>query len=672
VANCEKIREELKRIVDFRIGEGASRRHPLIFNKKTFFPALTGAAIFTDGEKIYLPLQFSLCRDESDNQMMVANAVRHESDHIKEFIKLHRKISGSDKYNPKYVNRFLEDFFLQDHFRENSTLAHEIFNIVEDNRIDRRAREELPGLRRFSEEKERRVYLSRRPSPKYLLKKGRKLDAFREFFLEKTLLDETVDEVPEEYQKLLKECVDIARSAEGKDIYASFAATKKIYDKFKENFDIKGPMTSLPPFGGRGHDKMYPGIPRRYRGSVKPGEGRGEEERKAGQGEGEKIKKEENRKEGRRSFEEAKGIEREKEMRREDQAKADREKKGREKGQRKEEGKREKRKEGEGEQDEKEKSFRDQMDEGKRTEKRSEDLNSRYDPHRSRPLIRLVPKPTPGVNLKVPKPSLYDVRESQRIISKYDGEIRAIESYFKKLEERYRGKKMAKEGEEIDIGEYVQAELEYEATGVRPAKKKIFRKRAPVKRKVAWAILADISASTGFGFGYRVIDSIKEALLIQGEALSYSGYPFGIFAFHSGGNTLRELMEYKDTVYVIKDFEEDYTPENRARVMSLYPYGGTLMVNAIKYVSDKLKKIEGRPKGLSIITDGEPDVPEEVRALLQKLPEDGILPFLFVIGSEHEKFARSLMSEYVIIKKDKIKELPNEVLRIFTTYGIMK
>jgi len=78
VANCEKIREELKRIVDFRIGEGASKRHPLIFNKKTFFPALTGAAIFTDGEKIYLPLQFSLCRDESDNQMMIANAVRHE------------------------------------------------------------------------------------------------------------------------------------------------------------------------------------------------------------------------------------------------------------------------------------------------------------------------------------------------------------------------------------------------------------------------------------------------------------------------------------------------------------------------------------------------------------------------------------------------------------------
>jgi len=59
-------------------------------------------------------------------------------------------------------------------------------------------------------------------------------------------------------------------------------------------------------------------------------------------------------------------------------------------------------------------------------------------------------------------------------------------------------------------------------------------------------------------------------------------------------------MEYKDTVYVIKDFEEDYTSENRARVMSLYPYGGTLMVNAIKYVSDKLKKIEGRPKGRSL------------------------------------------------------------------------
>jgi nitric oxide reductase activation protein len=282
-----------------------------------------------------------------------------------------------------------------------------------------------------------------------------------------------------------------------------------------------------------------------------------------------------------------------------------------------------------------------------------------------------VPKPSPGVYLKVPRACNYDIKEARRIIDKYSGEIGAIESYFRKLEERYRGKKRARQGEEIDIREYVQAELEYEATGIRPDKK-MFKKRAPVKRKAAWAVLADISASTGFGFGYRIIDYIKDALLIQGEALGYSGYPFGIFAFHSGGSSLKEMINYKDTVYIIKDFKEEYTDQSRGRVMSLYPYGGTLMVNAIEYISDNLKKIEGSPKGLSIITDGEPDIPGEVKAILDRIQKDGIFPFLFVIGSEHERCAKSLIDNYVIIKKDRISELPNEVLRIFTTYGIIK
>ena len=106
--------------------------------------------------------------------------------------------------------------------------------------------------------------------------------------------------------------------------------------------------------------------------------------------------------------------------------------------------------------------------------------------------------------------------------------------------------------------------------------------------------------------------------------------------------------------------------------MSLSPYGGTLMVNAIKYISDNLKKVEGIPKGFSIITDGEPDTPGQVRDILKSLQEDGILPFLFVIGAEHEKCAKFLIDDYIIIKRDRLAELPNEVLRIFTTYGIMK
>ena len=96
------------------------------------------------------------------------------------------------------------------------------------------------------------------------------------------------------------------------------------------------------------------------------------------------------------------------------------------------------------------------------------------------------------------------------------------------------------------------------------------------------------------------------------------------------------------------------------------------MVNTIEYIAENLKEVEGRPKGFSIITDGEPDTPEAVRDILSRLPENEILPFLFVIGQEHERCAKSLIDDYVIIKRDRIGELPNEVLRIFTTYGIIK
>jgi len=665
MVTCEKIKPELQRVVNFRIEDGASEKYPLVFDKKTLLSFISGPAIFTDGEKIHLPVQFGLARNDSDNEMMLASAVRHESDHIKEFIKLHEQLADSEEYDSKRINRFLEDFFLQDQFKENPTLAHEIFNVVEDNRIDRKARRELPGLRKFSEEKEKPIYLARRPSPKYLMKKGKELNAFREFFLQKTLLDKTIDEVPSKYKNLLEECVAIAQDAEDNDIHASLDSTAKIYQKFKENFDIKQPIPRLPSYAGRGHDKLSPGIPRNYRGQVKPREGREDQEKLTPQSK----KKPANQQKG--SSQKESRERRPKSEREEASSKVEKDKKHQQELKAKENTTRKKDKASK--EVGKEKGKPQKTEEKKNKEKKEKDLRKdqwKY-VQSGGPFVRIVPRPSSGVILRRPPSSQVDIENAHKIIEEYNGEIRAIESYFRRLEERYRGKKRAKQGEEINIGEYVQAELEYEATGVKP-NKKMFRKRARIKKKAAWAILADISSSTGFGFGYKIIDYIKGALLIQGEALNYSGYPFGIFAFHSGGRLLKEMINYKDTVHIVKDFKENYSEDSRGRIMSLYPYGGTLMVNAIEYIAQKLKEVEGKPKGFSIITDGEPDSPEAVKDVLSKLSDNDILPFLFVIGQEHEKCARSLIDDYVIIKRDRIGELPNEVLRIFTTYGIIK
>ncbi|TEU02308.1 hypothetical protein E3I16_02310, partial [Candidatus Aerophobetes bacterium] len=72
MALCQKIEPELKRVIDFRIEDGASERHRLVFDKKTFFPLISGPAIYTDGEKIHLPTQFKLALTDSDNEIMIA------------------------------------------------------------------------------------------------------------------------------------------------------------------------------------------------------------------------------------------------------------------------------------------------------------------------------------------------------------------------------------------------------------------------------------------------------------------------------------------------------------------------------------------------------------------------------------------------------------------------
>ena len=62
---------------------------------------------------------------------------------------------------------------------------------------------------------------------------------------------------------------------------------------------------------------------------------------------------------------------------------------------------------------------------------------------------------------------------------------------------------------------------------------------------------------------------------------------------------------------------------------------------------------------------------------MREVYDQKIYPFLVVIGREFEKYARGLTEDigsdhYTVIDRDKVHELPNEMFRLFKTFGISR
>jgi len=157
-------------------------------------------------------------------------------------------------------------------------------------------------------------------------------------------------------------------------------------------------------------------------------------------------------------------------------------------------------------------------------------------------------------------------------------------------------------------------------------------------RDLACLLLADLSLSTDAWVGEsgRVIDVIRDSLLLFAEALAATGDRFALYGFSS-------VRRHNVRFHLLKGFDERYGDTIRGRLAVIKPGYYTRMGAAIRHASAILASRPSARRLLLILTDGKPnDLDkyegrygiEDTRMAILEARRQGLIPFCVTIDAK--------------------------------------
>ena len=157
-------------------------------------------------------------------------------------------------------------------------------------------------------------------------------------------------------------------------------------------------------------------------------------------------------------------------------------------------------------------------------------------------------------------------------------------------------------GDELDLDAWVQWRSDAQASPRHEGDAPIYARRQHVERSLACLLLADLSLSTDAWANneQRVIDVIRDALHVFGEALSGLGDPFAMLGFSS-------VRRHNVRMHLLKRFQEPWNQQVLDRVGAIRPGYYTRMGAAIRYAIKGLETRPERQRLLLLLTDGKPN-----------------------------------------------------------------
>ena len=161
-------------------------------------------------------------------------------------------------------------------------------------------------------------------------------------------------------------------------------------------------------------------------------------------------------------------------------------------------------------------------------------------------------------------------------------------------------------------------------------------------RDMATLILADVSLSTEGGItqDVRIIDVIKDGLIVFSEALEKLQDKFAIYSFSS-------LQNKKVYFNIIKNFNDKYSDLIRGRIDSMQPQYYTRLGAAIRESAKILDKQQSANKLLLIISDGKPNDEdrydgrygiEDTKKAIEEVKKKGITPFCITVDLDAKEY----------------------------------
>lgn len=256
-----------------------------------------------------------------------------------------------------------------------------------------------------------------------------------------------------------------------------------------------------------------------------------------------------------------------------------------------------------------------------------------------------------------------------RTLANYSGLVSLIRRQFQMLKpEGMKKVKRQEDGEELDINALVDHIVEKKA-GLAPSDK-VYIRRDKRERNVATAFLIDMSGSTSARVteDKRVIDVEKEALVLMVEALEAIGDEYAIYGFSS---VKRDNVNF----YVIKEFGKGYDDRTKQRIGDIEPHHNTRIGAAIRHTTRKLEQQEARIKLAILLSDGQPFDQDEYRmekyaredtkVALREARRRGIHPFCVTVDREAKDYLEHMFGEVNYIIIDDIKTLPEKLPMIY-------
>lgn len=254
--------------------------------------------------------------------------------------------------------------------------------------------------------------------------------------------------------------------------------------------------------------------------------------------------------------------------------------------------------------------------------------------------------------------------------------------------ELYRKEKRLPDGSDHDLDAAIEALTEIRA-GISPSEK-IFWRNRKIERDVAVAFLLDMSGSTGEAIGAapsasrsavgseahggaprRIIDVEKEAIALMIDALETIGDRYGVFGFSGHG---RDHVEF----FVIKNIDEDFSPEVAARLGRAGPLHATRMGPAIRHAAAKLRAQQTRSKFLFLISDGRPQdrgysqesaekayAVQDTRMALIEARRQGVQSFCLTVDKDGSDYLRTMMDDFSYEVLTDVNELPLRLAQLY-------
>jgi nitric oxide reductase NorD protein len=191
-------------------------------------------------------------------------------------------------------------------------------------------------------------------------------------------------------------------------------------------------------------------------------------------------------------------------------------------------------------------------------------------------------------------------------------------------------------GDAIDIDAWIRFTTDETGNGgLRSEAPAVYTRQAKCERSLATLLLADLSLSTDAYANdtERVIDIIRDALFVFGEALSATGDPFAIWGFSS-------VRRHHVRLQHLKNFSEPWADAARARVGAIKPGFYTRMGAAIRHATLQLSERPERRRLLMLLTDGKPNDLDEyegrygiedTRHAIHEAQAAGLSPFCVTI-----------------------------------------